>query len=129
MSVINVKVTPTGGSGSKVRCDFASNDPEFVDNAIFVPKNQASTIYFTLVPGNGVGAWNSTASNGAFCAEHGKCPRKKAPPPGQQDGQFTAHAPAGKVLRVDVAASPATSVAHYRLRFDNGSCDPIIINH
>lgn len=128
MSVINVTVTPAGGSGSKVRCDFASPDPEFVDNAIFVPRNQASTIYFTLVPGNGVGAWKSSATNGAFCAGRGKCPSKKAPPPGHQDGQFTAHAPAGNVLRVDVAASPTRSVSHYRLRFDSGSCDPIIIN-
>lgn len=125
---INATVTPRGGHGPNVQCDITGSPPDVVNNAVFVPLNTDATIYFTLVPGNGVAGWKSNASNGAFCSDLGKCPVTPSPAPGTKQGQFTAQPPAGNVLQVDVSASPNRSVAHYRLEFDSGSCDPIIIN-
>ncbi len=124
MATVRVTVTPTGGHGNNgIDCDLSG--PDVVDNAIFLNKNEDSTIEFTLVPGNGVSGWGR---NGGFSASNARCPKGAADPPGHKKGQFTPQAANGNVLTVDAVAAGKKGVAYYSLHFDSGSCDPIIIN-
>ena len=126
-TLVPITVTPLFQKGHVVACDINPPQNLHAGGHVKLGKNIDYTLQFTLVTGNPDPlAFKPNKPDGscdAFWSDPDDCPHNQGNAAGYRPTRTSP-----TVLTVDVTAPGQDSCVYYRLNFDNGYFDPVIIH-